>query len=893
MIFVWAAIYYCAVVYDECKARFRGSNAVLVSWNRKVKTSGKPTYISLFSSAGIGCYGFKLENFDCVATNELIARRLNVQRYNNKCKYESGYICGDITEDRTKNALYAQIDLWRKKEKISRIDVVIATPPCQGMSVANHKKNSSEIVRNSLVIESIKIIDRIKPRFFIFENVPAFMKTVCTDMDGMNKTIAEAIDNNLGAEYSYVSRVINFKNHGACSSRQRTVVIGVSKDYADEVSPWELYPDLVEEKTLREVIGGLKPLTELGEIDENDIYHSFRAYPEHMRAWISDIKEGESAFDNADDIRKPHQIKDGRIVINQQKNGDKYKRQCWDKVGPCIHTRNDQLASQNTIHPSDDRVFSIRELMMMMTVPRSFKWVETDLEVLNQLLPAQKRAFLKKEEIKIRQSLGEAVPTAIFQAVAKKMAAVLKAPHINTATINKIVKEYGLADVQKLKNFIIRNELSLSASTLGKVAELANTSRTDNAAFFTCKTLITEMMKSLPDSNQQTVRILEPSVGVGNFIPLILRKFENNDIILDVVDIDVQSLEIAKLILKNYDIPQNCTINYIADDFLLHDFKERYDYIIGNPPFHKMRSADAMLNIYRRAAINKDTTNICSFFLDKALSIGNYVALVFPKFLLNTPEFAKTREYLSEKAVECIIDFGERGFPGVLVETLAIFINNQGRPQKTKVFSFARGIRLEQKQDYIFDRKLPYWIIYRDSEFDRVCKRLDFCVFKVFRDRQITNGMLSDSGEIRVLKSRNISDNGKKVIDIDGYDSYISTVKARSLSVFEYLHRDDVYLTPNMTYKPRMLKKPKGTLVNGSLAILVPQGRVSPTEKQLEYFSTQEYRGFYQVARNYQTRSLNIDACSVFFYGLLRKNEKTVPITETVNEQEEFLFPNL
>ena len=73
---------------------------------------------------------------------------------------------------------------------------------------------------------------------------------------------------------------------------------------------------------------------------------------------------------------------------------------------------------------------------------------------------------------------------------------------------------------------------------------------------------------------------------------------------------------------------------------------------------------------------------------------------------------------LSEKAVESIIDFGEKGFPGVLVETLAIFINNQGRPMKTNLFSFTHGIRLEQMQDYIFDKKLPYWIIYRDEAFD-------------------------------------------------------------------------------------------------------------------------------------------------------------------------------
>ena len=848
--------------------------------------TNKPTYISLFSSAGVGCYGFKLEDFDCVATNELITRRLDVQRYNHKCKYESGYICGDITDNSIKDILYSQIDLWKKKENVSRIDIVVATPPCQGMSVANHKKSTNEIVRNSLVIESIKIIKQVNPRFFIFENVAAFMKTICTDIDGENKTISAAIESNLGQAYSYASRIINFKNYGACSSRQRTVVIGVSKDYADEVSPLELYPDLVKERTLKEVIGDLKPLKVFGEIDDSDIYHSFRTYPEHMRAWISDIKEGESAFDNADDIKKPHRIVEGKIVINQQKNGDKYKRQYWNKVGPCIHTRNDQMASQNTIHPSDDRVFSIRELMLMMTVPNSFKWVETDFSALNALPFEKKRSFLKKEEIKIRQSLGEAVPTVVFQSIAKKIKSVLKHSPLNTAAINKMVADNGLNNIDVLKKFVSNNPMNLSSSTLGKIAELANTNRTDNAAFFTSKTLITEIMKALPDIDKETVRILEPSVGVGNFIPLIIKKFEGKNIILDVVDIDQHSLELAKLILKNYTIPDNCTINYINADFLLYDFEEKYDYIIGNPPFFKMKSTNKLLDVYRREAINKTTTNICSFFLDKAINIGNYVALVFPKFLLNTPEFAPTRSYLSRKAVECIIDFGEKGFPGVLVETLAIFINNLSRPSITRVASITHVKFMIQSQNYIFDDKLPYWIIYRNDEFDSVCKKLDFNVFKVFRDRQITNKVLFPNGDIRVLKSRNISNDGKSVIDIDGYDSFISYDDAKNLSVYSYLNRDNVYLTPNMTYKPRMIKKPKECLVNGSLAILIPKEGITPTEEQMAFFSTQEYRHFYQIARNFQTRSLNVDACSVFFYGLLRDKTKKAPITEKFDEKE-------
>lgn len=767
-----------------------------------------------------------------------------------------------------------------KKENLSRIDVVIATPPCQGMSVANHKKSKTEIIRNSLVIESIKIIKKVNPRFFVFENVPAFMKTICTDIDGDNKTIAEAIESSLGRSYSYTSRVINFKNYGACSSRQRTVVIGVSKDYADEVSPFELYPDLVKERTLREVIGGLKPLKVFGEIDKTDIYHSFRVYPEHMREWIKDIKEGESAFDNVDDRKKPHQVKNGGIVINQRKNADKYTRQYWDKVGPCIHTRNDQLASQNTIHPADDRVFSIRELMLMMTVPDSFKWVEEEIDDLNSLTENKKRAFLKREEIKIRQSLGEAVPTAVFQAIANKIKSVLSCKIINTTAIKRIVNSLDLKDFNTLLQFVKNNPMNLSSAVLGKIAELANTRRTDNAAYFTGKSLITEMMKALPDADKETVRILEPSVGVGNFIPLIIKKFESKNIIIDVIDIDANSLEIVKLILKNYNIPKNCTINYIAADFLLYEFDGVYDYVIGNPPFYKMKSTDGLLNIYRRNAVNKNTTNICSFFLDKALKLGNYIALVFPKFLLNTPEFASSRAYISKKSVECIIDFGEKGFSGVLVETLAIFINNLAKPTMTRVFSVTQGKRLVQKQKYIFDDKLPYWIIYRNQKFDEVCKKLDFNIFRVFRDRQITNYMLSEQGDIRVLKSRNINDNGTEIIDISGYDSYISVDQAKKLSVYEYYGKEDVYLTPNMTYKPRVMKKPKDVLVNGSIAILIPKNGEELTDEQMLYFSTEEYRNFYQIARNYQTRSLNVDACSVFFYGILRRTKKKVPITE-------------
>jgi len=324
------------------------------------KSQGKDiknlTYISLFSSAGVGCFGFKQQNFHCIATNEYLEKRIKIQQYNNKCKFDSGYIQGDLSSSEVQNRIYAELENYNKD-----LDVLIATPPCQGMSVANHKKKD-EKGRNSLVVESINIVSKIEPKLFIFENVRAFLKTICTDNDTVDKPIGEAIEINLGGKYNILSKIINFKEYGSQSSRTRTIVIGVRKDLVN-ISPYSLLPKKQNAKDLKSLIGDLPSLETMGEIDEDDIYHSYRSFDKKMLPWIENIKEGESAFDNTEEFRIPHQIKDGKVVFNKNKNGDKYSRWYWDKVAPCIHTRNDILASQSTIHPSDNRVFSIRELI--------------------------------------------------------------------------------------------------------------------------------------------------------------------------------------------------------------------------------------------------------------------------------------------------------------------------------------------------------------------------------------------------------------------------------------------------------------------------------------------------------------------------------------------------
>lgn len=374
------------------------------------------TYISLFSCAGVGCYGFKMAGFDCVASNELLAPRIDVQRVNHKCKYESGYICGDATKAETHQQIYDEIEMWRKNEGLKQVDVVFATPPCQGMSTANYKKTDHEQIRNSLVVEAIKMIKGIHPKVFVFENVRAFMKSTCTDLSGKDISIKESIYKNLSEDYNIYWKVINFKDYGVPSSRPRTIVIGTSKELK-HTTPLQLFPTRQNEILLRDSIGGF-PRLAYCEKDKNDPFHFARPFPEYMLDWIKDLKEGETAFDNPDET-KPYQLdKDGNKIVNKGAYmGNKYRRLIWDRPGACIATRSDIMSSQDTIHPCDNRVLSIRELMTLMTIPNSFQWTDHDSE----LTVENSDEYLKENEGNIRRCIGEAVPTQIGYTIANKI----------------------------------------------------------------------------------------------------------------------------------------------------------------------------------------------------------------------------------------------------------------------------------------------------------------------------------------------------------------------------------------------------------------------------------------------------------------------------------------
>ncbi|MFK5977137.1 MAG: DNA cytosine methyltransferase [Sulfurovum sp.] len=771
------------------------------------------TYISLFSSAGVGCFGFKQQNFHCIATNEYLEKRIRIQQYNNKCKFDSGYIQGDLSSLEVQNRIYEELENYSKD-----LDVLVATPPCQGMSVANHKKKD-EKGRNSLVVESINIVAKIEPKFFIFENVRAFLNTICTDNDNFDKPISQAIEKNLVGKYNILSKIINFKEYGSQSSRTRTLVIGVRKDLVN-ISPYSLFPKEQNAKDLKSLIGDLPSLETMGDIDENDIYHAYRNFDKKMLPWIENIKEGQSAFDNVEEKRIPHQIVEDKIVFNKNKNGDKYSRWYWDRVAPCIHTRNDILSSQSTIHPSDNRVFSIRELMRMMTISDDFKWSNLDFNALNTLSFEEKKKYLKQEELNIRHCIGEAVPTKIFDIIAGNIKKVLKNKSLSINEINKIIQEHTLEDIDTLRAFIRDNKFNYDINTLYNITELSNIKRTETKAYFTREDIVFNVINKLPIfKNKKTIRILEPSVGIGNFLPLLFKKYEHIKIvILDVIDIDNDSIDTLKVLLEKTKIPQNFTINFIYTDFLLWETKTKYDLIVGNPPYGKVINNKMLLNRYKSNSENKNTNNLFSFFIEKSLKLAKYVSLIVPKSLINSPEFNDTRTILEKRNLHSITDYGEKAFKGVKIETISFLLDTYKKEkfEKITIESYITNSIYYQDKPYIFSKDFPYWLIYRNNFFDTVVNKMQLDIYESFRDRQITKKHTLSNGKIRILKSRNIANNSIK--DIKDYDCYINEID--SFVVSKYLNQDNVVLIPNLTYNPRATFLPKDTIADGSVALL-------------------------------------------------------------------------
>ena len=88
----------------------------------------------------------------------------------------------------------------------------------------------------------------------------------------------------------------------------------------------------------------------------------------------------------------------------------------------------------------------------------------------------------------------------------------------NNRYISKIISDNALYHREDVKKFIEMNSENLSLTELSRIAELVNNGRVETSAYYTDETVLEEIYKYLPEINKEEIRVLEPSVGVGNFL---------------------------------------------------------------------------------------------------------------------------------------------------------------------------------------------------------------------------------------------------------------------------------------------------------------------------------------------------------------------------------------
>lgn len=172
--------------------------------------------ISLFSCAGIGEFFLNQLNIDFVVANDIDPVRFKTYNYFHQ---NTKTIVGDVTKQETKKQILDSV-------KNENIEFLLATPPCQGMSSVgkNRKDNSLQFdIRNSLVLESIDIIEKTNPTYILFENVPRFLKVKCLYLNEY-LTIVEILEKRFGNDYNIKVNVFNSADFEIPQTRNRVFI---------------------------------------------------------------------------------------------------------------------------------------------------------------------------------------------------------------------------------------------------------------------------------------------------------------------------------------------------------------------------------------------------------------------------------------------------------------------------------------------------------------------------------------------------------------------------------------------------------------------------------------------------------------------------------------------
>jgi superfamily II DNA or RNA helicase len=102
-------------------------------------------------------------------------------------------------------------------------------------------------------------------------------------------------------------------------------------------------------------------------------------------------------------------------------------------------------------------------------------------------------------------------------------------------------------------------------------------------AFFTPQYIVDELVKysGIENDNRQGIKILEPTMGIGNVIRGLLELKNKNNMMIDGVEIYNPFFQIADVFFEGID-----NLKFYNMDFIRYTQRYNYDHIIGNPPFN-------------------------------------------------------------------------------------------------------------------------------------------------------------------------------------------------------------------------------------------------------------------------------------------------------------------
>lgn len=281
--------------------------------------------------------------------------------------------------------------------------LICGGPPCQPFSTAGKRLGIND-PRGSLFMDFIRMIDYIRPRFFVMENVKGIMSAPLkhvplaerdeNDPDQRLGTVLDVIlseFDKLG--YKTVYGVLDAVNYGVPQFRERFVLIG-SRDNEGIFLPipthFQMHQDKSYQwKTVRDAIADL-------ELDKGEC----AALSEERLKFLKMVPEGGNWRDLPKDIIPiamggAYQSGGGKVGF--------YRRISYDQPSPTVVTSPVQKATM-MCHPTQDRPLSIKEYARIQQFPDD--WI-----------------FTGTTAAKYRQ-IGNAVPVGLAEAIGKAVCAV-------------------------------------------------------------------------------------------------------------------------------------------------------------------------------------------------------------------------------------------------------------------------------------------------------------------------------------------------------------------------------------------------------------------------------------------------------------------------------------